>query len=119
MELKAEPTTGRPSRITSVTSAKRYPEFPDVPTLAELGFRDQVSEFIACILAPAGTPKPVVDTLQQEIARMIALPDVKERLAAIGFKPVANTPDAFAAELKREVARWAKVIADAKIPKIE
>jgi len=44
---------------------------------------------------------------------------VKERLAAIGFTPVANTPDAFAAELKREVARWAKVIADAKIPKIE
>ena len=106
-------------RALAVTSAERDPQFPDVPTLAELGFPDQVSTFIACILAPAGTPRPVVDTLQQEIARMIALPDVKERLAAIGFTPVANTPDAFAAELKREVARWAKVIADAKIPKIE
>jgi len=106
-------------RALAVTSAERDPQFPDVPTLAELGFADQVSTFIACILAPAGTPRPVVDTLQQEIARMIALPDVKDRLAAIGFTPVANTPDAFAAELKREVARWAKVIADAKIPKIE
>jgi tripartite-type tricarboxylate transporter receptor subunit TctC len=106
-------------RALAVTSAKRYPEFPDVPTLAELGFPDQVSEFIACILAPAGTPKPVVDTLQQEIARMVVLPDVKERLAAIGFTPVANTPQEFATELKSEVARWGKVIADAKIPKIE
>ncbi len=106
-------------RALAVTSAQRYPEFPDVPTLAESGFPDQVSEFIACILAPAGTPKPILDTLQQEIARMVALPDVKERLAAIGFTPVANTPDEFAAELKREVARWGKVIRDAKIPKIE
>jgi tripartite-type tricarboxylate transporter receptor subunit TctC len=106
-------------RALAVTSAKRYPEFPEVPTLAELGFPDQVSEFIACILAPAGTSKPVVDTLQQEIARMIVLPDVKQRLAAIGFTAVANTPEEFAAELKSEVARWGKVIADAKIPKIE
>jgi tripartite-type tricarboxylate transporter receptor subunit TctC len=106
-------------RALAVTSAARDPEFPDVPTLAELGFKDQVSTFFACIMAPAGTPKPLIDTLQQEIARMVVLPDVRERLAAIGFTPVADTPDAFAAELKREVALWAKVIADAKIPKIE
>ena len=106
-------------RALAVTSAERDPQFPDVPTLAELGFPDQVSTFIACILAPAGTPKEIVDRLSPAIARAMALPDVKERLAAIGFTPVANTPDAFAAELKREVARWAKVIADAKIPKIE
>ncbi|HEY6258111.1 MAG TPA: tripartite tricarboxylate transporter substrate binding protein [Xanthobacteraceae bacterium] len=106
-------------RALAVTSAQRYPEFPDVPTLAEAGFPDQVSQFIACILAPGGTPKPIIDKLQQEIARMIVLPEVKERLAAIGFTPVANTPEAFAAELKAEVARWGKVIADAKIPKIE
>lgn len=106
-------------RALAVTSAERDPQFPDVPTLAESGFPDQVSTFIACILAPAGTPRPIVDTLQREIARMIVLPDVKQRLAAIGFTPVADTPDAFAAELRSEVARWAKVIADAKIPKIE
>jgi len=106
-------------RALAVTSAQRYPEFPDVPTLAEAGVPDQVSTFIACILAPAGTPKPVVDTLYREIARMIVLPDVKERLAALGFTPVANTPEEFGIELKAEVARWAKVIRDAKIPKIE
>jgi tripartite-type tricarboxylate transporter receptor subunit TctC len=106
-------------RALAVTSATRDREFPDVPTLAEQGFPDQVSTFFACILAPAGTPAPIVDTLQQEIARMVVLPDVKERLAAIGFTPVADTPAAFAAELKREVALWAKVIADAKIPKVE
>ena len=80
---------------------------------------DQVTEFIACVLAPAGTPKPIIDTLYREIARMIVLPDVKERLAAIGFTPVANTPEEFGVELKAEVALWAKVIRDAKIPKIE
>jgi tripartite-type tricarboxylate transporter receptor subunit TctC len=106
-------------RALAVTSGARYPEFPDVPTLAEAGVPDQESAFIACVLAPAGTPKPVIDTLYREIARMIALPDVKERLAAIGFTPVANTPEAFAVEIKAEVERWAKVIRDAKIPKIE
>jgi tripartite-type tricarboxylate transporter receptor subunit TctC len=106
-------------RALAVTSAQRYPEFPDVPTLTEAGVPDQVSAFIACILAPAGTPKPVIDTLYREIARTIALPDVKERLSAIGFTPVANTPEEFGVELKAEVARWAKVVRDAKIPKIE
>jgi tripartite-type tricarboxylate transporter receptor subunit TctC len=90
-----------------------------VPTLAEAGVPDQVTEFIACILAPAGTPKPVVDTLYREIARMMLLPDVKERLAAIGFTPVANTPEAFGIRIKAEVALWARIIRDAKIPKIE
>ena len=55
----------------------------------------------------------------REIARMIVLPDVKERLAAIGFTPVANTPEAFGVEMQAQVALWAKIIRDAKIPKIE
>jgi tripartite-type tricarboxylate transporter receptor subunit TctC len=106
-------------RALAVTSAQRYPEFPDVPTLAEAGVPGQESQFIQCVLAPAGTPKPIIDILYREIARMIVLPDVKARLAAIGFTPVANTPEEFGVELKAEVARWAKVIHDAKIPKIE
>jgi tripartite-type tricarboxylate transporter receptor subunit TctC len=106
-------------RALAVTSAERYPEFPDVPTLAQAGVPGQESAFIQCVLAPAGTPKPVIDILYREIARMIVLPDVKERLAAIGFTPVANTPEAFGVELQAQVALWAKVIHDAKIPKIE
>jgi tripartite-type tricarboxylate transporter receptor subunit TctC len=57
--------------------------------------------------------------LYREIARAMALPDVKERLAAIGYSPVADAPEEFGAELKADVALWAKVIRDAKIPKIE
>ncbi len=106
-------------RALAVTSAKRDPEFPDVPTLADAGVPDQVSEFIQCVLAPAGTPKPIVDKLYREIARMVALPEVKQRLAAIGYTPVANTPEEFAVEIKAEVALWGKVIRDGHIPKIE
>jgi tripartite-type tricarboxylate transporter receptor subunit TctC len=106
-------------RALAVTSGKRAPEFPDVPTLAEAGVPDQESEFIQAVLVPAGTPKDIVDKLYREIARIVALPDVKERLAAIGYTPVANTPEEFAAQIKVDVARWAKVIRDANIPKIE
>jgi tripartite-type tricarboxylate transporter receptor subunit TctC len=106
-------------RALAVTSGARYPGFPDIPTLAEAGVPDQESDFIQCVLVPAGTPKAIIETLQREIARVMALPDVKERLAAIGYTPVADTPEQFGAELKADVARWARVIREAKIPKIE
>jgi len=106
-------------RALAVTSGKRAPEFPDVPTLAEAGVPDQESEFIQAVLVPAGTPKEIVDKLYREIARIVALPDVKERLLAIGYTPVANTPEEFAAQIKADVARWAKVIRDAGIKQIE
>ena len=67
------------------------------------------------ILLPAGSPRPVVDLLNREILKALALPDVKEKLANLGFDPIGNTPDAFAAWIKTEVAKWAKVIAEAKI----
>jgi tripartite-type tricarboxylate transporter receptor subunit TctC len=106
-------------RALAVTSGKRAPEFPDVPTLAEAGVPDQESEFIQAVLVPTGTPKEIVDKLYREIARVVALPDVKERLLAIGYTPVANTPEEFAAQIKTDVARWAKVIRDAGIKQIE
>jgi tripartite-type tricarboxylate transporter receptor subunit TctC len=67
------------------------------------------------VLAPTGTPKEIVGLLQREIVRIVALPDVKERLDAIGFVPVANTSDEFAAVIKAESERWAKVIRAANI----
>ena len=106
-------------RALAVTSGKRALEFPDVPTLAEAGVPDQESEFIQAVLVPTGTPKEIVDKLYREIARVVALPDVKERLLAIGYTPVANTPEEFAAQIKTDVARWAKVIRDAGIKQIE
>jgi len=106
-------------RALAVTSGKRAPEFPDLPTLAEAGVPNQESEFIQCVLVPAGTPRPVIDKLYREIARVVALPDVKEHIAALGFIPVANTPDEFAVQIKADVAKWAKVIRDANIKQIE
>ena len=106
-------------RALVVTSAERSPAFPDVPTMAESGFPDQTSIFIQAVLAPIETPKDIVDLWYREIVRTVALPEIKERLAVLGFDPVVNTPEEFGAWIKTEVARWAKVIHDANIPRIE
>jgi tripartite-type tricarboxylate transporter receptor subunit TctC len=91
---------------------------PDVPTFAEQGIKEQEADTITGIVAPAGTPEEIVDLLYQEIAKAVAQPDVKERLTALGFKPVANKPDEFGARIKLEMEKWGKVVRDAKL-KIE
>ena len=102
-------------RALAVTSPKRSPAFPDVPTMAESGVRDQESELIIGVVAPAATPKPIVDLLQRQIARIVALPDVKQKLDALGFSPVASTPEAYAAQIKGDIETWSKVVRDANI----
>ena len=99
----------------AVTSAKRSPVFPNVPTMAESGVPDQESELIIGVLVPAATPKPIVDQLQRQIARIVALPDVKERLDALGFAPVASTPEAYATQIKADIETWSKVVREANI----
>jgi tripartite-type tricarboxylate transporter receptor subunit TctC len=106
-------------RALAVTSGKRVQALPDVPTMAEAGFADQESLFVQAILAPAGTPREIVDLWYREIARVVGLPEVKDRLTAIGFEAVANTPDEFGAWLKAEIVRWDRVIRDAGIKKID
>jgi tripartite-type tricarboxylate transporter receptor subunit TctC len=102
-------------RALAITSPKRSPVFPDVPTMDESGVRDQQSELIIGVLVPAATPKPIVDLLQRQIARIVALPDVKERLGALGFAPVASTPEAYAAQIKADIETWSKVVREANI----
>jgi tripartite-type tricarboxylate transporter receptor subunit TctC len=102
-------------RALAVTSSKRAPVFPDVATMAEAGIRGQESELIIGAVVPAATPKPIVDQLQRQIARIVALPDVKERLAALGFAGVASTPEAFAAQIRGDIETWSKVVRDANI----
>jgi tripartite-type tricarboxylate transporter receptor subunit TctC len=102
-------------RALAVTSAKLSPVFPNVPTMAESGVPDQESELIIGVLVPAATPKPIVDQLQRQIARIVALPDVKERLDALGFAPVASTPEAYATQIKADIETWSKVVREANI----
>jgi tripartite-type tricarboxylate transporter receptor subunit TctC len=106
-------------RALAVTSAKRSPDFPDVPTLAEAGVPNQESEFIQALLVPAGTPKEIVNQLSREVARIVHLPDVTASLRAIGYVPVGDTPEEFAALIKSDIAKWEKVIRDAGIKKIQ
>jgi tripartite-type tricarboxylate transporter receptor subunit TctC len=96
-------------RALAVTSARRSPALPDVPMLAEAGAADQESEIILGVLVPGGTPQEVIDRLHREIVRIVALPDVGARLSALGFEPIASTPQEFADRIKWEIDR-AKVI---------
>jgi tripartite-type tricarboxylate transporter receptor subunit TctC len=102
-------------RGLAVTSPERARLFPEIPTMAEAGVRNQESELIIGVVAPAATPKPIVDLLQRQIARIVALPEVKERLDAFGFAAVANTPEAYAAQIKGDIETWSKVVRDANI----
>lgn len=103
-------------RALALTSAQRTPILPEVPTMAELGFRNQESETITGLLVPAGTPTAIVKKLHGEVVRIMALPDVTQRMLDLGADISANSPQQFAAQIRREAVRWAKVIKDANIP---
>jgi tripartite-type tricarboxylate transporter receptor subunit TctC len=102
-------------RALAVMAKARAPALPDVPTMEEAGFKDQDADTFFAMLVPAGTPKAIVDQLYAETIRILKMPDVKERFAAIGVDVVGNTPDEFAAQIKAEVVKWGKVIKDANI----
>ena len=102
-------------RALAVTGAQRSPALPDVPTLAESGAPDQESDIIAGLLAPGGTPPEIVDRLHREIVKVVAMPDVRARLSALGFEPIGSTPKQFAERIRSEIDKWAKVIRAAGI----
>jgi tripartite-type tricarboxylate transporter receptor subunit TctC len=102
-------------RALAVASDKRSPAFPDVPTLGEAGIPDHEVEYMVGVVVPAGTPKGVIDLLQQKIATIVALPEVNDRLAALGLETVGSTSDAFAAKLKADHATWSRVVREASI----
>jgi tripartite-type tricarboxylate transporter receptor subunit TctC len=102
-------------RALAVTSSTRSSVLPDVPTLAEAGFPGQENDTPQGILAPAGTPRPIVELLYRAIAKAMTAPDVKQKMLAIGFEPVAATPDRFAARIRADIPRLAEVIRAAHI----
>jgi tripartite-type tricarboxylate transporter receptor subunit TctC len=97
-------------RALAVTSGRRSPALPEVPTLAEAGAPGQESEIIVGMLVPTGTAPPIIDRLHHEIVRIVGMPELRERLAALGFEPIASTPADFAERIRQEIEKWAKVI---------
>ncbi|MBA4790433.1 MAG: tripartite tricarboxylate transporter substrate binding protein [Rhizobiales bacterium] len=97
-------------RAIAVTTAKRWPGAPNIPTIAETVPGYEVSGWFG-ILAPAGTPPAIVDLIQKTVAEAVAKPEVRKQLEAVGAEPVANTPAAFAKQIEADVARW-KTVAD-------
>ena len=102
-------------RALAVLSDKRALALPDVPTAAEAGIPGHEGDTLTGMVVPVGTPREIVERLYAEIRRIVALPDVKEKLEALGFNPVANRPEEFGERIKSETARWEKVIRAAKI----
>ena len=103
-------------RPLGITSAKRSPVAPDLPTVAEAGGMPGF-EVIGWFgwLGPAGMPRPIVQRLNSELVRALRLPDVRERLLSQSTEPVGNTPQEFAAFMKSEHTKWAKVIKAANV----
>ena len=102
-------------RPIAVASAQRLPQLPDVPTLAESGVPGYESGAWYGFVAPAGTPKEIVNQLSREIAAIVKMPDVRQTLEAPGLVPVGSTPEEFAAFIAKETEKDAKVIKAANI----
>lgn len=102
-------------RAIAVASKRRSPMLLDVPTTAEAGHADLEGDGWIGILLPAGSPREIVDLLNGAIKDIIELPDIKQRMVPFGFEFVGAKPEEFAAQLKGEMARWAKVIRAANI----
>ncbi|MBO0712615.1 MAG: tripartite tricarboxylate transporter substrate binding protein [Acetobacteraceae bacterium] len=102
-------------RALAITGPVRSTILPEVPTMAEAGYPNIEGDSWVGVLAPRATPRDIIDLLRREIARIIAEPDMKARLAELGYDPVASSPEDFAARIKREIGTWGKVIRDANI----
>lgn len=97
-------------RALAVTAARRSPALPDVPTVAEAGFPSYEASGWVGLIVRAGTPRPVVDKLAAEFARIARMPEVQQKLAEVGGDLVTNTPDEYAAYIQSEKAKWAPVV---------
>ena len=102
-------------KVLAVSTAKRAANLPDVPTLAEAGVKGYEATLWTGILAPTGTPAPIIDRLNGEIAKVLALKDVQEALARQGAEAQSGTPAQFSAFIKSDYAKWARVVKESGI----
>jgi tripartite-type tricarboxylate transporter receptor subunit TctC len=110
----AQVPTGR-LKALAVTTSKRAPQLPDVPTLEEAGVKGYDAAVWLALLAPAGTPKEIVHKLNAEIAKLMAEPDTRKVLFDAGVEPTPSTPEAMAEYMQQELTRWGKVVKEADI----
>lgn len=103
-------------KVLAITGAKRSSALPDVPTAAESGLAGYDLTSWHGLFAPTGTPREAIDRLQREIARVAQLPDVRQRVEGTGNESVGSTPEEFDTKFKTDVARFKKIVQDAKIP---
>jgi len=102
-------------RALAVSTTKRSPAAPEIPTMAEAGVPGYVAVAWFGLLAPAKTPRDIINKLSLETARILKLPDVHARLSDLGAEPVGGTPAEFDDHIKAEIVKWAKVIKDANV----
>jgi tripartite-type tricarboxylate transporter receptor subunit TctC len=102
-------------RALAVTSKARSESLPNVPTMMESGYPNIAGDTWVGVLVPAGTPKEIIALLNREIINSVTHPNMKERLATLGFEPVGDTPEEFAKQIKFEIETWGKVIRAANI----
>lgn len=106
-------------RALAIMDAKRHASLPDVPTARENGITDCDTTTWFGVLAAAGTPRPIVGRLNKELAGIIAAADMPEKMRAAGVEPLTSTPEHFAEFMKTETARWARLVKDTNMPKID
>ena len=102
-------------RLLAVADKTRAPEFPSIPTLEEAGIPNHEVGFWDGILLPKGTPDDIVELRHRQIGQIMALPDVRDRLAGLGYTPINGSPNAFAAHLQTELSKWKAIVRDGKI----
>jgi tripartite-type tricarboxylate transporter receptor subunit TctC len=98
-----------------VTGPRRAPMLPNVPTMAERGFSGYEPLGWVGMFAPAGTPRPLIDKISQDVMRVVRMPDVSARLNEQTLVPVGDTPESFSNTLRQDMALWAKIVAEAGV----
>ncbi len=102
-------------RGLAMASVKRHASFPDIPTMAEAGYKDQESDTMQGVYFPAGTPASIVRRFHADLMKIAQVPEVRERVTGLGFDFVLNTPEQFMVQTRSEVEKWTRVVKNANV----
>ena len=97
-------------RGLAVTSPGRFPQNPDLPTMAEAGVNDYTAEAKAGLVGPPGMPRPIVERIQKDVAAVLQKPEVRQKLLSMGVEPRGTTPEEFTADIQVEIQRWGNIV---------